>query len=81
MLKIKSTKEYDEERYKKTPGPGTYNHEKQDISGSGHYFNSKYQGSRCRTFSRVSRRNGGAIQKKKDPGPGSYNFFSEFGCR
>ena len=80
MLKIKSTKEYDEEKHKKTPGPGTYNHDKEDINSSGYYFNSKFKGSRCRTFSRMSRKNLSG-QKKREPGPGSYNFFSEFGCR
>ena len=54
--RIVQGKVYDTEKYKKVPGPGSYNL-KESLNGSGKYFNSKLSDSRCRIFSRSIKKN------------------------
>lgn len=74
--KIRNSKDFDEKQYRKTPGPGAYNQDKENMNSSGMFFNSKFIDSRCRSFSRSSRKDIVTPSKKRIPGPGSYNHFS-----
>ena len=40
--KIKESKLYDCEKLKKVPGPGAYNHLKENMNATGNFFNSKF---------------------------------------
>ncbi len=46
------------------------------MNSSGVFYNSKYVDSRCKSFSRSSRKDIVSDNQKKLPGPGSYNYFS-----
>ena len=73
--KIVQGKIYDTDKYlKQVPGPGTYQ-SKENFNTTGRYFNSKFENSRCRVFSRSAKKNE-FVPVSKVPGPGSYNFFS-----
>ena len=44
---------------------------------TGKFFNSKFESSRSRTFSKTSRKD--IVSNKKLPGPGAYHVFTDFG--
>ena len=71
---------YDPRANDKTPGPGQYDRNKESMNENGKFFISKYNDSRCRSFSK-SAENGVKKSELKVPGPGAYNYYSEFGMK
>ena len=56
-MKIRQSLPLKQIENKQAPGPGAYN-PRENISNSGHYFNSKYCGSRCRRFGQAKKLQG-----------------------
>lgn len=80
--KIKNSKPYNPKSKLKTPAPSAYNLDKENLSGSGAYFNSKYSATKSRSFSKSHKYDETFYKmKKKIPGPGAYPYFSEFGSK
>lgn len=65
-----------------SPGPGAYE-TKPNLSSTGTYFLQGYQNSRCRTFTKASRRlvslSSSSTPYVDTPGPGAYSYSSDFG--